>query len=97
PRKCPRNLTRIGNSLKRLDTTHKVDGGVVYGIDVMLPGMKFATLAASPVFGGKVAHVDPGPANRIPGVRKVVVLDDMVAVVGDHVWAAEEGLQALAI
>jgi isoquinoline 1-oxidoreductase beta subunit len=63
----------------------------------MLPGMKFATLAASPVFGGKVGHVDPGPANRIPGVRKVIVLDDMVAVVGDHMWAAKQGLQALDI
>jgi len=97
PLKDPKNFTLIGKSLKRFDTPHKVDGGVVYGIDVMLPGMKFATLAASPVFGGKVGHVDPGPANRIPGVRKVVVLDDMVAVVGDHMWAAKQGLQALDI
>ncbi len=97
PLKDPKNFTLIGKSLKRLDTPHKVDGGVVYGIDVMLPGMKFATLAASPVFGGKVGHVDPGAANRIPGVRKVVVLDDMVAVVGDHMWAAKQGLQALDI
>jgi isoquinoline 1-oxidoreductase beta subunit len=97
PLKDPKNFTLIGKSLKRLDTPHKVDGGVVYGIDVMLPGMKFATLAASPVFGGKVGHVDPGPANRIPGVRKVIVLDDMVAVVGDHMWAAKQGLQALDI
>jgi len=97
PLKDPKNFTLIGKSLKRLDTPHKVDGGVVYGIDVMLPGMKFATLAASPVFGGKVDHVDPGPANKIPGVRKVVVLDDMVAVVGDHMWAAKQGLQALDI
>ena len=97
PLKDPKNFTLIGKSLKRLDTPHKIDGGVVYGIDVMLPGMKFATLAASPVFGGKVQHVDPGPANRIPGVRKVVVLDDMVAVVGDHMWAAKQGLQALDI
>src|SRR3984893_8295952 len=97
PLKDPKNFTLIGKSLKRLDTPHKVDGGVVYGIDVMLPGMRFATLAASPVFGGKVAHVDPGPANKIPGVRKVIVLDDMVAVVGDHMWAAKQGLQALDI
>ena len=97
PLKDPKDFTLIGKSLKRLDTPRKVDGGVVYGIDVMLPGMRFATLAASPVFGGKVGHVDPGPANRIPGVRKVVVLDDMVAVVGDHMWAAMQGLQALDI
>ena len=63
----------------------------------MLPGMKFATLAQSPVSGGKVAHVDDVLAKKIPGVRQVVVLDDLVAVVGDHFWAAKTGLEALTI
>ena len=93
--KDPKDFTLIGKSLKRLDTPRKIDGGVVYGIDVMLPGMKFATLAASPVFGGKVGRVDDSAARKIPGVHKVIVLDDMVAVVGDHMWAAKRGLDAL--
>ncbi|MEJ0041081.1 MAG: molybdopterin cofactor-binding domain-containing protein [Rhizomicrobium sp.] len=61
------------------------------------PGVKFATLAACPVFGGKVAHVDDRAAKAVPGVRQIVVLDDLVAVVGDHMWAAQKGLQALVI
>ena len=61
----------------------------------MLPGMKFATLAQCPVFGGKVAHVDDSAAKAVPGVRQIVVLDDLVAVVGDHTWAAKKGLDAL--
>ncbi len=61
----------------------------------MVPGMKFATLAACPVFGGKVGAVDDSAAKRVPGVRQVVVLDDLVAVVGDHMWAAKKGLDAL--
>jgi len=97
PLKDPKNFKLIGQSLKRLDTPHKVDGGVVYGIDVMLPGMKFATIAASPVFGGKVSHVDDSGAHKIPGVHKVIVLDDMVAVVGEHMWAAKRGLEVLKI
>jgi isoquinoline 1-oxidoreductase beta subunit len=97
PLKDPKDFKLIGQSLKRLDTPHKVDGGVVYGIDVMLPGMKFATVAASPVFGGKVGRVDDSAANKIPGVHKVIVLDDMVAVVGEHMWAAKRGLEALKI
>jgi isoquinoline 1-oxidoreductase beta subunit len=72
-----------------------VNGKTVYGIDAMLPGMVFATIAASPVFGGKVAHVDDSAAKACPGVQKVIVLDDMVAVVGDHMWAAKQGLEAL--
>ena len=63
----------------------------------MPPGVKFATLAACPVFGGKVGHVDDSKAKGVPGVRQVVVLDDLVAVVGDHMWAAKQGLEALDI
>jgi isoquinoline 1-oxidoreductase subunit beta len=97
PLKDPKNFTLIGKPLKRLDTPGKSDGSVIYGIDVMLPGMKFATLAQSPVFGGKVKHVDDSAAKALPGVRQIVVLDDLVAVVGDHMWAAKKGLDALVI
>src|ERR1700676_2820934 len=95
--KDPNNFTLIGKPLKRFDTPDKVNGKAVYGIDAMLPDMKFATLAACPVFGGKVGKVDDSAARKIPGVRKIVVLDDMVAVVGDHMWAAKKGLDALVI
>ena len=95
--KDPANFTLIGKPLKRLDTPDKVNGRVLYSIDAMPPGVKFATLAASPVLGGKIAHVDDSKAMAIPGVRQVVVLDDLVGVVGDHMWAAKKGLAALAI
>jgi isoquinoline 1-oxidoreductase subunit beta len=97
PLKEPKDFTLIGKPIKRLDTPDKSDGKVIYAIDAMLPGMKFATLAQSPVLGGKVAHVDDSAAKKIPGVRQVVVLDDLVAVVGDHFWAAKTGLDALAV
>jgi isoquinoline 1-oxidoreductase subunit beta len=97
PLKDPKDFTLIGKPIKRLDTPHKVNGEATYGIDVMLPGMKFATIAACPVFGGTVAHVDDSAARLLPGVQQVIVLDDMVAVVADHMWAAKKGLEALAI
>jgi isoquinoline 1-oxidoreductase beta subunit len=97
PLKDPKDFRLIGKSLKRLDTFGKSNGSVVYGIDTMLPGMKFATLAQCPVFGGKVKHVDDTAAKKVPGVRQVVVLDDLVAVVGDHQWSAKKGLDALVI
>jgi isoquinoline 1-oxidoreductase subunit beta len=95
--KDPKDFVLIGKPLKRLDTPDKVNGKAVYGIDAMLADMKFATLKACPVFGGKVGKVDDSAASKIPGVQKVVVLDDMVAVVGDHMWAAKKGLDALVI
>jgi isoquinoline 1-oxidoreductase beta subunit len=95
--KDPKDFALIGKPLKRLDTPDKANGKAVYGIDAMLPGMKFATLAACPVFGGKVGKVDDSAARKIPGVQKIVVLDDLVAVVGDHMWAAKKGLDALVV
>ncbi|MDB5640608.1 MAG: aldehyde dehydrogenase, partial [Bradyrhizobium sp.] len=95
--KDPKDFVLIGKPLKRFDTPDKANGKVVYGIDAILPDMKFATLKGCPVFGGKVGKVDDSAAKKIPGVRKIVVLDDLVAVVGDHRWAATKGLDALVI
>ena len=97
PLKSVSDFRLIGRPVKRLDTPDKSDGKARYGIDAMPPGLKFATLAASPVLGGKVLHVDQTKATVIPGVRQVVILDDLVAVVGDHTWAAKCGLEALDI
>jgi len=95
--KDPKDFVIIGKPLKRFDTPDKANGKVIYGIDAILPDMKFATLAACPVFGGKVGKVDDSAAKKVPGVQKIVVLDDTVAVVGDHMWAAMKGLEALVV
>ncbi|WP_457349542.1 molybdopterin cofactor-binding domain-containing protein [Sphingomonas sp. UYP23] len=95
--KASRDFTLIGTPAKRVDTPDKVNGKAVYGIDVMLPGMRFATFASSPVLGGKVRSVDSKVAAGLPGVTQIVVLDDMVAVVADHMWSAMKGLEALSI
>jgi len=87
----------IGTPAKRLDTPAKVNGTAKYGIDVMLPGMKFATLAQAPAFGGRVRSVDDSKAKAVRGVRQIVRLDDCIAVVADHMGAAKKGLAALVI
>jgi len=97
PLKDPKDWTLIGTPAKRLDGPEKVNGAAQFGIDVRLPGMQVATLAACPVFGGKLGSVDDAKARAVPGVRQVVRLDDAVAVVADHMWAAKQGLAALAI
>ncbi len=95
--KDPKDFKLIGTPAKRLDTPDKVDGTAQFGIDVRLPGMKFAAVAACPVFGGKLASVDDAKAKAIPGVQQVVRLDDAVAVVAADTWAAKQGLAALDI
>src|SRR6202011_1281912 len=95
--KRPEDFKLIGTSAKRLDTPTKVNGPAVYGIDARPPGVKIATLAQSPVFGGSVKSVNDAAAKAVNGVRQIVRLDDAVAVVADHMGAAKKGLAALKI
>jgi isoquinoline 1-oxidoreductase subunit beta len=95
--KRPENFKLIGTPAKRLDTPAKVNGTAVYGIDIRPPGVKIATLAQSPVFGGRVKSLDDAAAKAVTGVRQIVRLDDAVAVVADHMGAAKKGLAALKI
>lgn len=95
--KSPAEFKLIGTAAKRLDTPSKVNGTAVYGIDARPPGVKVATLAQSPVFGGRVKRVDDAAAKAVNGVRQIVTLDDAVAVVADHMGAAKKGLAALTI
>jgi isoquinoline 1-oxidoreductase beta subunit len=95
--KRPEGFKLIGTPAKRLDSPAKVNGTAVYGIDVRPAGVKIATLAQSPVFGGRVRSVDDTAAKAVRGVRQIVRLDDAVAVVADHMGAAKKGLAALKI
>ena len=95
--KDPRDFKLIGTPAKRLDTPAKVNGTAVFGIDVRVPGMKVAAITLSPVVGGKLASLDDSKAKAIKGVRQVVRLEDAVAVVADHLWAARQGLAALSL
>jgi isoquinoline 1-oxidoreductase beta subunit len=97
PLKDRKDWTLIGTAQKRLDTPDKVLGKTSFGIDTQVPGMKIATVAICPVLGGTVKSVDDAPARKVPGVRDVLKLDNAVAVVGDHFWAAKQGLAALDI
>ncbi|MBU9517990.1 xanthine dehydrogenase family protein molybdopterin-binding subunit [Burkholderia multivorans] len=95
--KKPDQFKLIGTPAKRLDSPEKVDGVAQFGLDVRLPGMRYAVIVNSPVFGGTVASVDDTAAKKIPGVRQIVRVDDAVAVVGDHTWAAKRGASALVV
>jgi isoquinoline 1-oxidoreductase beta subunit len=95
--KKPQDFRLIGRPLRRVDSADKVTGATQFGIDVKVPGMKIATVMACPTLGGRVWGVNDTRARGIPGVVDVIVLDHAVAVVGEHFWAAKQGLDALDI
>jgi len=94
--KEPAQFKLIGMAHRRLDTAGKVNGAAKFGIDTRLPGMKFAVLAQSPTFGGKLVSVDEAKAMAVRGASQVVRLDDAVAIVAAHTFSAKQGLAAAA-
>jgi len=96
--KDPKSFRIIGRRLDRLDTPDKVRGAATFGMDVRVPGMAYASVERSPVFGGRVATVEGEAAARaVAGVVQVVRLDDRVAVVAEHYWQAVKGRRALKV
>ena len=85
----------IGKPMARLDADDKVRGVTQFGIDVSVPGMRVATVKACPTFGGKLARVNDRATRAVPGVLAVLRLDNAVAVVATHYWAARRGLEVL--
>lgn len=91
------DFTLIGTSQPRRDIPEKVDGTAVFGIDIELPGMVYAAIKQSPVFGGTVKSVNADAVAGMLGVIKVVNLENSVAVVADKYWRAKKALDALTI
>ena len=95
--KEPKDFTLMGKPIARIDIPAKVDGTAVYGIDAEAPGMLYAAVRTSPVFGNKLLSVNADAALQRRGVARVVELDDAVAVVADNYWRAKQALAALDI
>ena len=93
--KTPQQFRLIGKSIPKLHTPAKVNGSAEFGIDVHRPGMLFAAVNQSPVFGGQVTSYDEKAAKAVKGVEAVVPIPNGVAVVADSTWHAKKGLEAL--
>ncbi|MCH6235755.1 xanthine dehydrogenase family protein molybdopterin-binding subunit [Cognataquiflexum rubidum] len=95
--KSPGEFTLMGTSQPRFDIPAKVTGEAQFGMDVQVPGMKYATIKAAPVFGSKVKSVDTTVSSSQRGVKKIFNLGDAVAVIADGYWQAKTTLDALPI
>ncbi|GBR17162.1 aldehyde dehydrogenase large subunit [Gluconobacter frateurii NRIC 0228] len=92
--KDPSTFRLIGTSPQRLDTKPKSNGTAIFGMDVRVPGMKIGRIMASPIQRGRLISYDSVAARAIPGVVDIITLQDVIAVIGDHSWAAIKGLEA---
>jgi len=102
--KDPGRFKLIGQPLKRLEAAAKADGSARFGIDVLQPGMLYASVLMCPTLGGEVASHDGSAALKLPGVRQVLVLPPQqagcsggVAVIADQPWRALQAVKAVAV
>src|SRR5437899_4031717 len=95
PLKDPKTFKLIGKPAKRLDTSDKVNGKAVFGIDVKMPRMLIAVVARAPIFGAKVRAFDDSRARSLAGVRRIVAVPSVVAVIADSFLQATMPRDAL--
>ncbi|MBC7673930.1 MAG: xanthine dehydrogenase family protein molybdopterin-binding subunit [Polaromonas sp.] len=98
PLKDRKDFRIIGQRVRGVDTHRIVTGVPMYGIDVTVPGMLYATFVKCPVFGGKVASANVEAVKALPGVRQAFVVEGGtnlnglmpgVAIVADSWWQAK--------
>jgi isoquinoline 1-oxidoreductase beta subunit len=100
----------IGRPVRRIDNAAKLNGSAVFGIDVLPPGLLYASITMCPTLGGKVANFDAAAAQALPGVRKVIAVEPVagsallpgktsggVAVIADTPFHAMRALPKVAI
>lgn len=97
PLKSEKNFKIIGKSVKRVDAEAKSNGKAIFGIDVRIPGMLYASVAKPPLAGAKISAMDEKAARKVPGVVDVVKFSDRVAVLARNTHAARVGREALAV
>jgi isoquinoline 1-oxidoreductase beta subunit len=103
--KDPSEFRILGKPVHRMDIPQKTNGSALFGIDIKVPGMLYASVERSPVFLGKVVDFNNEKALAVPGVKYVLKTDrevwgqkrEGVAVVAENYWAALEGRKALEI
>ena len=91
--KDPSQFTIMGKAISRVDIPAKVDGSAEYGIDAQSDDMLYAAIRLAPVFGTKLVAVDAGDVLGRRGVKRIIELEDSVAVVADSYWRAKEALK----
>ena len=106
--KSPADYKYIGKPMDTIDGMAFTTGGAIYGTDMVLPGMLYATIERCPVLGGSIAALDDTAARAVAGVVDVVRMPEPtsppvfnvlggVAVLATNSWAAEKGRKALEI
>jgi isoquinoline 1-oxidoreductase beta subunit len=98
----------VGKPMPIVDLHDIVRGKATFGIDVVLPKMKYASIERCPVYGGRVVAFDATEALKVRGVERVLEVPAVsipsgfnplggIAVIASNSWAAQQARQKLKI
>ena len=93
--KDPKDFKIIGKRIRNIDNQQIITGKPLFGIDTRREGMLYAMVARPPAFGKKLKLFDDTATRKIPGVKNVVRVENIVAVLATNTWAAKKGKDAL--
>ncbi|MEO0973856.1 MAG: molybdopterin cofactor-binding domain-containing protein, partial [Pseudomonadota bacterium] len=91
----PSEWRHLGKALTRTDIVAKSTGTQNYGIDAQAEGMLHATVRTHPAWGGEMLGFDASRAEKMPGVRKVVALENGIGVIADRTWRAFKAMETI--
>lgn len=103
--KDPKEFKILGKRYPRPDVPLKSTGKAIFGIDITVPGMVYASIERCPVFGGQLVSFDATAAKKVKGVIAVETCErnisgqknEGVAVIAENYWAALQGRKALVV
>ncbi|HEY5746187.1 MAG TPA: molybdopterin cofactor-binding domain-containing protein [Chryseolinea sp.] len=103
--KNPADFNIIGKDIKRAEIPPRTTGKAIYGMDIDVAGMVYASILHSPMIFGKIVAIEEGDALKIPGVLQVVKCErkmihrdaESIAVIATNWWAAFKGRNALKV
>ncbi len=106
--KTPAEYRYIGKDVPMVDRDDICSGKGVFGYDAKMPGMVYASIERSPVYGGKMKSYDDKEALKVRGVQQTVILPPLtppygfkalggVAVIANSTWAAMKGREKLKV
>lgn len=87
----------LGKTMPRVDMVGKATGTAEFGVDVRLPGMKFATVKMSPRLGAPLVSMEASAAEAMAGVERVIRLQGGFAVVASNTWLAIQAAEAVEV
>jgi isoquinoline 1-oxidoreductase subunit beta len=78
----------LGKRMPRIDMVAKCTGKAIFGVDLRMPDMAYATVRTNPRLGGAMKGYDASAAEKSKGVLKIVPISGGVGVIADNTWRA---------